>query len=75
MKNELTKSENELLDRLVREFEAKVAKSKRLADEQLLMLTLFQKALLSDSDVRKLRLLLGFEQAKLLLVKLRKKLN
>ena len=59
MKNELTKSENELLDRLVREFEAKIAKSKRLADEQLLMLTLFQKALLSDSDLRKLRLLLG----------------
>ena len=29
MKNELTNSENELLDRLVREFEAKVAKSKR----------------------------------------------
>ena len=55
MKNGLTKSENELLDRLVREFEAKVAKSKILADEQLLMLTLFQKALLSDSDVRKLR--------------------
>ncbi|AME02589.1 hypothetical protein A9Z64_05270 [Moraxella osloensis] len=65
MKNELTKSENELLDRLVREFEAKIAKSKRLADEQLLMLTLFQKALLSDSDLRKLRLLLGFEQAKI----------
>ena len=58
MKNGLTKSENELLDRLVREFEAKIAKSKRLADEQLLMLTLFQKALLSDSDLRKLRLLL-----------------
>jgi hypothetical protein len=54
MKNELTNSENELLDRLVREFEAKVAKSKRLADEQLLMLTLFKKALLSDSDVRKM---------------------
>mgnify|MGYP003601559589 FL=1 len=50
MKNGLTKSENELLDRLVREFEAKVAKSKILADEQLLMLTLFQKALLSDSE-------------------------
>ena len=65
MKNGLTKSENELLDRLVREFEAKVAKSKILADEQLLMLTLFQKALLSDSDIRKLRLLLGFEQAKI----------
>ena len=29
------------------------------------MLTLFQKALLSDSDIRKLRLLLGFEQAKI----------
>lgn len=65
MKNELTKSENDLLERLVREFEAKVAKSKRLADEQLLMLTLTQKSVLSDADVKKLKLLLEFEQSKI----------
>lgn len=65
MKNELTKSENDLLERLVREFEAKVAKSKRLADEQLLMLTLTQKSVLSDTDVKKLKLLLEFEQSKI----------
>lgn len=65
MKNELTKSENNLLERLVREFEAKVAKSKRLADEQLLMLTLTQKSVLSDADVKKLKLLLEFEQSKI----------
>lgn len=63
------------MDRLVREFEAKVAKSKILADEQLLMLTLFQKALLSDSDIRKLRLLLGFEQAKITARETKKKPN
>ena len=61
MRAELTKLENKLLERLVKDFETKVAKSKKLNDEHQLILALAQKTLLSESDVKKLKLLLEFE--------------
>lgn len=65
MKAELTKAENNLLTQLVKDFESKVAKSKKLSDEHQLILTLAQKSALSDADVKKLKLLLEFEQSKI----------
>ena len=65
MRAELTKLENKLLERLVKDFETKVAKSKKLNDEHQLILALAQKTLLSESDVKKLKLLLEFEQSKI----------
>ena len=65
MRAELTKLENNLLMKLLKDFEEKVAKSKKLSDEQQLILTLSQKSVLSDADVKKLKLLLEFEQSKI----------
>lgn len=65
MKAELTKIENHLLTKLVKDFETKVAKSKKLSDEHQLILALTQKSVLSDADVKKLKLLLEFEQSKI----------
>lgn len=65
MRAELTKLENNLLMKLLKDFEEKVAKSKKLSDEQQLILTLSQKSMLSDADVKKLRLLLEFEKSKI----------
>ena len=65
MRAELTKLENNLLMKLLKDFEEKVAKSKKLSDEQQLILTLSQKSVLSDADVKKLKLLLEFEKSKI----------
>lgn len=65
MKAELTKAENNLLSKLIKDFENKLAKSKKLSDEHQLILTLAQKSVLSDTDVKKLKLLLEFEQSKI----------
>lgn len=65
MKAELSKAENNLLTQLVKDFESKVAKSKKLSDEHQLILALAQKSVLSDADVKKLKLLLEFEQSKI----------
>lgn len=65
MKAELTKVENNLLTQLVKDFETKVAKSKKLPEEHQLILALTQKPSLSDSDVKKFKSLLAFEQSKI----------
>lgn len=65
MKAELTKAENDLLTQLVKDFETKVAKSKKLSEEHRLILTLAQKTLLSESDSKKLKSLLAFEKSKI----------
>ena len=65
MRAQLTKLENNLLMKLLKDFEEKVAKSKKLSDEQQLILTLSQKSVLSDADVKKLKLLLEFEKSKI----------
>lgn len=65
MRAELTRLENKLLERLVTDFKSKVAKSKKLSDEHQLILALSQKSVLFDSDVKKLKLLLEFEQSKI----------
>lgn len=65
MRAELTKSENNLLTNLLKDFETKVAKSKKLSEEHHLILTLAQKTLLSESDAKKLKSLLAFEQSKI----------
>ncbi|MFL0428683.1 hypothetical protein ACH0AB_10970 [Moraxella sp. 179-F 1C4 NHS] len=65
MRAQLTKLENNLLMKLLKDFEEKVAKTKKLSDEQQLILTLSQKSMLSDADVKKLRLLLEFEKSKI----------
>lgn len=66
MKAELTKIENNLLTQLVKDFETKVAKSKKLSDEHQLILALTQKSVLSEADVKKLKSLLAFEQSKII---------
>lgn len=65
MRAELTKLENNLLMKLLKDFEDKVARSKKLSDEQQLILTLSQKSMLSDADIKKLKLLLEFEKSKI----------
>lgn len=65
MKAELTKAEKNLLAILVKDYETKVAKSKKLSEEHHLILTLAQKTLLSESDAKKLKSLLAFEQSKI----------
>lgn len=65
MRAELTKLENNLLMKLLKDFEQKVVKSKKLSDEQQLILTLSQKSVLSDADVKRLKLLLEFEKSKI----------
>lgn len=66
MKAELTKAENNLLTQLVKDFESKVAKSKKLSEEHQLILALTQKSVLSEADVKKLKSLLAFEQSKII---------
>ena len=51
MRAELTKLENNLLMKLLKDFEDKVARSKKLSDEQQLILTLSQKSMLSDAGI------------------------
>jgi hypothetical protein len=65
MKAELTKAENNLLSKLIKDFENKVNKSKKLSEEHQLILAFSQKSVLSDADVKKLKLLLEFEQSKI----------
>ena len=57
----LTINESKLLAKLIDSFKDK----DKLNDEHTLIKALSKKSSLSDSDVRKLRLLLGFEQAKI----------
>lgn len=66
MKAELTKAENTLLTQLVKDFESKVAKSKKLSEEHQLILAFTQKYVLSEADVKKLKSLLAFEQSKII---------
>lgn len=75
MKAELTKAENNLLTSLIKEYESKLTKSKPLREEQQLMLTLAQKSILSDSDVKKLKALLKFEQSKITIRKNKRKVR
>ncbi len=65
MKVELTTTENNLLTKLVKDFDSKIAKSKKLSEEHQLILALAQKPSLSDSDVKKFKSLLAFEQSKI----------
>ena len=65
MKAELTKAENNLLSKLIKDFENKVNKSKKLSEEHQLILAFSQKSVLSDADVKKLKLLLEFEKSKI----------